>query len=1126
MKVKTNYTFLVLAVLAFCLYTAGVNAQSNWSAVLPAKFPTNASGQIHGISRVSQMKFHPSNPNKMYAVSARGGLFITSDGGTNWTVTPGTDFMPYARLASVCVDFTNDQILYLGTGDHDYYYSGAGVWKSTNGGLTFSQTALTSRLVVDMIMDPNDHNIIVAITDAGIYKTYNGGTSWTAKTATTIAFDDLQRKANATSRVLFATTTGSELYRSTDFGETWTQITSGIYIPAGFTSGAGCRVAVTPADSSVVYFAMVVKGGTIFKSTDGGTTFTAIKDIVPDYLTYYSNSSTSSTQGDYNFGIGVDRTNANILYLVAHNVWKSVDGGATWTQLTNWWQMVHTDMHQITVSPYNSSQLWNMNDGGVWLSTDGGINWTPKSDGIYGYEIYHGNCSPTRKDIFSIGTQDNGELYATSLGWYTNRGGDWGSQCTFDYRTNSTMVYYHGNNKRRVVNGSDATYGLPAQVTLLQGLAFNRSNTNLAFVADTFIYRTTNIQAATPTWTQIANLGKKIMAMHSSVSDVNRLYVITADGMIYVSNDALAATPTFVSYAIPNTTNNAASITTVANSSSTIYITANTRAYRSTNNGANWTDITYNLPSVNHVRILSDEYATNELMFVASNNAVYYKVANALSWTLFNSSLPSRPTVIDLSFFNDNTPNTALRVATYGRGMWEASITPLRALAASFAATDTNPCVGGTVQFSDLSTGNVTTRTWSFPGGTPSTSTAALPTVVYSSAGTYSVTLTVSDGVSTSTVTKNAYITTNGTSLPLAESFEGSSNPPAGWKNIDNGTAGYLWTKVSTAGGFGTSANSMMYDNYSWNAQGNRDDLQTCRLDMTSYSSATLTFDVAYQVFTGYVDSLIVMVSTNCGATFTRLYAKGGTTLSTAGSGSNNFVPTAAQWRTETINLNGYVGQPGVIIQFENYNGFGNKLYIDNINVSGNHLALSLNLTALVQGFYLGSGVMNASVNPGTYPTLSDSITVELRSSVSPYSVLQSTKALMQTNGTISLNCTGTFYNTSCYFVLKHRNSLETWSAAPILLNASSIFYDFTTSASQAYGSNLILSGGKYCLYSGDVNQDGFIEAVDLAQIENKSQLFSTGYIVTDITGDRMVESEDYSLAENNGQLLLFVAKP
>jgi hypothetical protein len=63
-------------------------------------------------------------------------------------------------------------------------------------------------------------------------------------------------------------------------------------------------------------------------------------------------------------------------------------------------------------------------------------------------------------------------------------------------------------------------------------------------------------------------------------------------------------------------------------------------------------------------------------------------------------------------------------------------------------------------------------------------------------------------------------------------------------------------------------------------------------------------------------------------------------------------------------------------------------------------------------------------------------------------------------------------------------------------------------------------------LYSGDVNQDGFIEAVDLTQIENKSQLFSTGYIVTDITGDRIVESEDYSLAENNGQLLLFVAKP
>lgn len=120
----------------------------------------------------------------------------------------------------------------------------------------------------------------------------------------------------------------------------------------------------------------------------------------------------------------------------------------------------------------------------------------------------------------------------------------------------------------------------------------------------------------------------------------------------------------------------------------------------------------------------------------------------------------------------------------------------------------------------------------------------------------------------------------------------------------------------------------MMFDNYSWNIPGQKDELQVRRLDLTGYSTVNLTFDVAYQVFTGYSDSLAVLVSTDCGNTFTRVYFKGGTTLSTAGSGSNNFVPTAAQWRTETINLNSYIGQSSVIVEFQNVANFGNKLCI------------------------------------------------------------------------------------------------------------------------------------------------------------------------------------------------------
>jgi photosystem II stability/assembly factor-like uncharacterized protein len=195
--------FLPLLILFLLAHQDVFPQSANWTAISPDFFPTNNSGQINGISRVSQMKFHSTNSSKMYAVSARGGLFISTNGGNNWSLAPGCDNMPFATYASVCIDFTDDQVIYLGAGDHNYYYSWGGVtgvWKSTNGGQTFTQTSLNNRIIVEMVMDPNDHNIIVAATSGGIYKTINGGSSWTLKT-TSRSFDDLKQKTPV-SRVL------------------------------------------------------------------------------------------------------------------------------------------------------------------------------------------------------------------------------------------------------------------------------------------------------------------------------------------------------------------------------------------------------------------------------------------------------------------------------------------------------------------------------------------------------------------------------------------------------------------------------------------------------------------------------------------------------------------------------------------------------------------------------------------------------------------------------------------------------------------------------------------------------------------------------------------------------------
>jgi PKD repeat protein len=897
------------------------------------------------------MKFHPTNSQKLYAVSARGGLFISSNGGSNWAVAPGCDkLVSGVRFASVCIDHVNDQVIYLGGGDHNYYSSGSGVWKTTDGGNTFTQTSLTGKIVVDMIMDPTNNNVIVAATNTGVYKTADAGATWTLKSAS-LALDDLKQLQSNNSRVLFISTRNAELYRSTDFGDTWTQITSGIFIPTGYTSGGGTRVAVTPADSNVVYFYMNAQGGTLFKSTDGGLNFSAVKNSLSPFLTGYSNNSADPGQGDYNTGIGVDRLNANIVYFVAHNVWKSTDGGATWTQLTVWYQKVHTDMHQIVTSPYNNNQLWNMNDGGVWLSTDGGNNWTPKSDGIYGIEIYHGGCSPTRRYMMSIGTQDNGELYADSTKWYCNRGGDWQSHCVFDYRANSSMVYYFLPDwgtiwapKRRLVTGSTQSYNLPASVTDFSDIAFYRGNADLAFIGDTQVWRTTNLTVTSPTWTQIANTGVKVMALHVNFSDPNNVYVVTSDQKIGVSRDALSAVPTWTWVTLPSATGSRASITTIKSSPNVVYISCNNKVYRSADHGATWTNVTYNLPTTNHIAIIADEYfSSNELVFLATGSVVYYKTATATSWTIYNTGLPTRTSIVDMSIYNDGTSNTVLRTFTYGRGVWETPINNLRSTTANFTVDNQTPCPGQTVNFSDVSTGTVVSRTWSFPGGTPATSTAANPSVTYASSGAYNVTLTVSNGTTNSTLTETNYINTMGAQLPVSQGFESGVFPPANWTNVDALNNAIAWQLKNGVGGFGLSSNCMFFDNYSVDAGGARDEFRSVNIDLASYASATLTFDVAYQPYstTSYIDSFQVLVSGDCGTTFNSVYLKYGTALSTAtGTNTAAFVPTATQWRTETVNLNAYAGQK-IVLSFRNIGRYGNNLYLDNILLNGTLASLA-----------------------------------------------------------------------------------------------------------------------------------------------------------------------------------------
>jgi PKD repeat protein len=381
------------------------------------------------------------------------------------------------------------------------------------------------------------------------------------------------------------------------------------------------------------------------------------------------------------------------------------------------------------------------------------------------------------------------------------------------------------------------------------------------------------------------------------------------------------------------------------------------------------------------------------------------------------------------------------------------------------------------------------------------------------------------------------------------------------------------WVKTNTASGFGIGSASMQFDNYNWNNPGEKDELQLKRIDLSGYSNPKLYFDVAYQAYTGYADSLHVLLSTNCGSSFTKIYSKGGTVLATAGSGTANFVPTAAQWRTDSISLSGYVGQQNVVIQFQNVNGYGNKLYLDNIHVKGSPIAnftatpstvcansnvqfnntstgnptgyawsfaggtpststlanpivnyttagtyavsltasnamgsntkttanyitvntclITLNLKAFLEGYYISSNTMTPALlneGVGNDALLCDSMTVELHQATAPYALAYTYTGVIGTNGLLACTFPGSASGNAYYIAVKHRNSIETWSANPITITAETS-YDFSNAITKAYGSNQAAVGnGQYALLSGDINQDGFVDVGDYPLFDANNQ--------------------------------------
>ena len=177
-----------------------------------------------------------------------------------------------------------------------------------------------------------------------------------------------------------------------------------------------------------------------------------------------------------------------------------------------------------------------------------------------------------------------------------------------------------------------------------------------------------------------------------------------------------------------------------------------------------------------------------------------------------------------------------------------------------------------------------------------------------------------------------------------------------------------------------------------------------------------------------------------------------------------------------------------------------------------------VNLKLYLQGYYIGGGQMEPVLlnqNAGVSTTETDNITVELHNTTAPFSIVAVNTAILNTDGTIAISfppVTGPYY-----IAVKHRNTVQTWSANPVTVGPATPLYDFSTALNKAYGNNMIQIGSVWAMYTGDINQDEFIDIFDYPAFENDNLAGVGGvYSTTDMNGDGFVDVFDYPIFENN----------
>jgi photosystem II stability/assembly factor-like uncharacterized protein len=519
-------------------------------------------GNIGG--RVKVLLTHPKDPAILYAGTASGGVWKTTTGGQQWSVLG--DFLAGVAVSCLVVDPTNPDVLYAGTGEGWFHFTetrGEGVFKSTNAGATWKQvegTDIPDFDRIDRLAISPDGKVLLAATRAGLFRSAEEPRSWAL--VKDVGMKDV-RFHPSDGRLCIAGTYQGKAFYSTDGGITWEAATG---LPT-FKEKTEGRVELTyaRADPNIVYASVDRNQGEVYRSTDGGKTYRLASGEARHLYRqgWYANTVWAG-----------DPTSADHVVVGGLDLWRSGDGGKTFTCISDWQRApdsAHADQHWIVAHPrYNGKDnkvVYFGNDGGVYKTED--ITTVNREEGWqalnnnFGATQFYGAAGHPGSGTIVGGTQDNGTLRFTRDGgpqkWTRLFGGD-GGQCAADPKD---AKFFFGETQYLGIHRS--MDGGENAVSIYEGLedahkaanfvapfAFDPNAPETLLAGGQSLWRSTDAKADKPSWKAIKPAIEVLRTQDGFISAVAvakgnsaTIWVGYNDGSLFSTGNGTAEGPTW-----------------------------------------------------------------------------------------------------------------------------------------------------------------------------------------------------------------------------------------------------------------------------------------------------------------------------------------------------------------------------------------------------------------------------------------------------------------------------------------------------------------------------------------------------------------------------------------------------